>query len=239
MCLHRVTCRILTFIIALAATVSVFGDCPPGKYLDTGTTRCDDCADICEHADIQGTGKDCQRLCPGYEQDWPTTTAVPECSSGQYYDKAISQSDYCSVICDNHAIQGTTAQCKEKCPKYFEPKDIQGQQLSSENIAVITVCCLLGLCLILVSVYGLIVCFCEHRLPSRLQRCLPCLVGGYKKPVECTESHTDSPGSSSLTSLSSYEGPTPGSVTIQMPAPEVGLTDLQYQRQSSGDARYA
>ncbi|XP_046544282.1 uncharacterized protein LOC124254511 [Haliotis rubra] len=224
----------LFVIITLA--VSVSGDCPPGSYLGPVTNHCDDCGDICEHADIQGTQADCQRLCAGYRQDGAATTQLPQCPSDQYYDSAISRCDYCSVICDNHVIQGTTAQCKDKCPTYFEPKVIESQQLTP---AVITICCILGLCIVLVSVYGLMVCFCEHRLPSRLQRRLPCVIGGYKKPVECTESHTDSPGSSSLTSLSGYEVPNPGTVTIQMPNPEFGLTELQCQRQSSGDGSNA
>ncbi|XP_067673466.1 uncharacterized protein [Haliotis asinina] len=236
MSLYRVAEVILFVIITLAVSVNVYGDCPSGRYLDTGTNNCDDCADICEHAEIQETQRKCQRLCPGYRQDGEATTMLPKCPPDQYYDSAISGCDYCSVICDNHDIQGTTVQCKEKCPAYFEPRFIESHQPTP---AVIAICCILGLFIILLSVYGLMVCFCEHRLPSRLQGCLPCFVGGYKKPVECTENHTDSPGSSSLTSISGYDVPTPEMVTVQIPPPQFGLTELQYQRQSSGDASNA
>ncbi|XP_041362680.1 uncharacterized protein LOC121378534 [Gigantopelta aegis] len=48
--------------------------CPEETYYDTSTRNCDPCSLICYRAEIQGTAKKCQELCPGYSMSTPSTT---------------------------------------------------------------------------------------------------------------------------------------------------------------------
>lgn len=83
-------------------------------FFDHGTEHCEECREICEHADIKGTQEQCQQSCPKY-------LFVLKCveNKEEYYDEMVDACSACGPICDNHMHTRTSTLCQEKCSAYM------------------------------------------------------------------------------------------------------------------------
>ncbi|XP_071105495.1 uncharacterized protein [Haliotis cracherodii] len=123
--LHRV-CLILCYLIVQLS--SVIAECPVDSIWSNHARKCVSCVDVCALA----RGSDCFSRCLGTSSASDTSGLTRVrldvfgqkcinvvCLDFSYCDPGVGECTPCDQLCDHHRIQGTTEQCRHKCPKYF------------------------------------------------------------------------------------------------------------------------
>ncbi|XP_067673472.1 uncharacterized protein [Haliotis asinina] len=123
-------CLIFCGIIVFPS--SVFGKCPVDSIWNNLSQTCVRCFDVCHTA----RGPGCLRRCLGTTLASASKGSIRrrrnvfsrkcvdvECVDFFYCDPGVGECTPCDQLCDHHDIQGTTEQCRHKCPKYFSRLD--------------------------------------------------------------------------------------------------------------------